>query len=250
MICCSYYALCNYLYYINCAIVLFFLFVSRGIWLLLLPGKVVRPDALGLQVGLHADHAGLHGRVDVRDGDVRQRADQLRAVQLVVGALGDQDLVLLLHGEVGPGELRVDVLLVERQHLVVADGPRVAEVVDPGELPLGQHQGDGQQVVQDGHAVGDVHHLLVRGDLGDEVPGREVVADGHAHAQHAEGAVDLQHLLNHSLGERVKATIEVGLLIFSETWPTNGMGFVVLEDAASGIQSAVDILFVADVSDV
>ena len=49
--------------------------------------------------------------------------------QGVVGPPRDQNLVLLLHREVGVGEGRIDVLLVHVEDLVVADRPRVAEVV-------------------------------------------------------------------------------------------------------------------------
>lgn len=50
--------------------------------------------------------------------------------QRVVRSLRDQDLVLLLDGEVGVRVFRVDILLVQVQDFVVADGSRVAKVED------------------------------------------------------------------------------------------------------------------------
>lgn len=60
-------------------------------------------------------------------------------VQQVVGARRFDDLGLLLNSEVLPGEVGVDVLLVELQDFIVADGARVGVVHDACQLPLGLH---------------------------------------------------------------------------------------------------------------
>jgi hypothetical protein len=60
-------------------------------------------------------------------------------IQEVIGAGGLDDLGLLLHAEVLPGELGVHVGLVQLHDLVVADGARVGVVHDPSQAPLGLH---------------------------------------------------------------------------------------------------------------
>ena len=75
---------------------------------------------------LRARHAAVERDVDLRDVHVGERVDELLAVELVVGALGREDLVLFFQSEVRPRERRVDVLLVELQALVVRDRAGVA----------------------------------------------------------------------------------------------------------------------------
>lgn len=57
-------------------------------------------------------------------------------VEEVVGAWGLDDLGLLLNVEVLPGELRVNVLLVQLHDLIVADAARVGVVHDACQPPL------------------------------------------------------------------------------------------------------------------
>jgi hypothetical protein len=52
-----------------------------------------------------------------------------------------------------PGEVGLDVLLVQLQHLVVADHPGVGEVPDAGQAAPGHLNGQGQELVQDGHTA-------------------------------------------------------------------------------------------------
>ena len=61
-----------------------------------------RLPALSVQVLLHARAAAVDRHVDLRDLQIRLRVDQLRAVQLVVRALGREDLVLFFQREVRP----------------------------------------------------------------------------------------------------------------------------------------------------
>ena len=65
-----------------------------------------------VEVLLRARHAAVERDVDLRDVHVGERVDELLAVELVVGALGREDLVLFFQSEVRPRERRVDVFLV------------------------------------------------------------------------------------------------------------------------------------------
>mmetsp|Transcript_4159 Transcript_4159/g.7066 ORF Transcript_4159/g.7066 Transcript_4159/m.7066 type:complete len:274 (+) Transcript_4159:909-1730(+) len=75
------------------------------------------------------------GLLDVHE--LRKLLLQLARVHLVVRPRSRQNLRLLLQREVLPGVQRVHVLLVQRQHLVVADHARVREVVHPSQPSLG-----------------------------------------------------------------------------------------------------------------
>lgn len=53
----------------------------------------------------------------------------------------------------------------------MAHDPQVCEVLYPSQVPLCHFNGDWEELVQNqnGHAVWDVDHLVITGDLGDEV---------------------------------------------------------------------------------
>ena len=68
----------------------------------------------------------------------------------------------------------------------MGDGAWVGEVVDAGVLVLGHEDRGRQEVVQDGVGVGDVYHSLVLGDLGYEVAGVQIVADGHSESENED----------------------------------------------------------------
>jgi len=109
--------------------------------------------------------------------------DQLRGVELAVASAGLDDLGLLVQCKVLPGEIWADVFLEEGEDLVVGDGAWVGEVVDTGILVFGHEDRGWEEIVEDGIRVGDVYHSLVLGDLGDEVTGVQVVADGHSESE-------------------------------------------------------------------
>eukprot|EP00959_Pyramimonas_sp_CCMP1952_P083263 1740350-Pyramimonas_sp.AAC.1 len=134
------------------------------------------------------------------------------------------------------------ILDCSSSHLVVADHARVCEVVHPGESPPRHLDGHGQHLVQDGHGVGDVHHLLVVGDLVHEVARvGQVGGDGHAHAQREHMLVVVHEALHQCLGEGVEGAHEVGFVILLEAdTAAHGVGGVVLEDAAGGEVGHVD----------
>jgi hypothetical protein len=81
------------------------------------------------------------------------------SVEQVVGAGGLDDLGLLLHSEVGPCELRVDVLLVQLQDLVVTDRARVCVVHDPRQTPSSHLHRQREELWQHCHRVRDVDDL-------------------------------------------------------------------------------------------
>ena len=121
-------------------------------------------------------------------------ADQLRGVELAVASAGLDDLGLLLQCEVLPGKVWADVLLEEGQDLIVGDSTRVGEVVDTSVLVFGHEDGGGEEIVENGVGVGDVYHSLVLGDLGDEVTGVKVIADGHSESKNQDVGVCLHDL--------------------------------------------------------
>ena len=108
---------------------------------------------------------------------------QLRRIELTVASSRLDHLALLLQGEVRPLKVRPYVFLEEREHLVVADGARVGEVVDTHVVMLGEQEGGGEEVGEDGVGVWDVDDFGVFCDLGDEGAGVEVVGDGHAETE-------------------------------------------------------------------
>jgi len=108
---------------------------------------------------------------------------ELVGVQLAVGSSSLDNLCLLVQGEVLPGELGADVLLEERENLVVGDGTWVGEVVDAGLFVLSQEDGGWEEIGEDGIGVGDIDNALVLGDLGDKVTGVQVVADWHTKSE-------------------------------------------------------------------
>ena len=134
------------------------------------------------------------------DGAFRKSFHKLVAVELIVGPSCLEDLILILEAEVGVGVIRVNVLLVQIEHLVVRDDTRVAEVVYPAELLVCHDKAGGEELVKDSHGVRDIHHLVVLDDFSYEVAGGKVVGDWHANSENESAGVDLEHLLNHSLG--------------------------------------------------
>lgn len=104
-------------------------------------------------------------------------------IQLAVASAGLDDLCLLLQGEVLPRVAGPDNVPEQGEDLVVRDGARVGEVVDACVAVLGQEDRRGQQVVQDGVAVGNVDDAVVLGNLGDKIAWVKVVRDRHPQPQ-------------------------------------------------------------------
>lgn len=79
----------------------------------------------------------------------------------------------------------------------------------------------------------------------------EVVADGHSHAQDEAAGVAFEHGLHVALGLGVEALVEVGHVLFGESDAgAERMFVVVFEDAARGVDGAVDVALVAQVGEV
>jgi hypothetical protein len=119
---------------------------------------------------------------------------KLGGVELAVAATSLDDLGLLLKGEVLPGEAGADVLLEQREDLVVRDSTWVGEVEDAGILVLSHKDRGREEVVEDGIGVGDIDDTIILGDLGDEVAGVKVVADWHAKSEDEAVGVVLHDL--------------------------------------------------------
>ena len=98
-------------------------------------------------------------------------------VEEVVRPRCHDHLGLLLHREVGPREVRVNVLLVQLEDLVVGDGTRVGVVHDAGQLALAHLDGERHELGEHGHRVGDVDDLHTRCELRGQR--HELGQDGH-----------------------------------------------------------------------
>lgn len=110
-----------------------------------------------------------------RDAKLLHLRHQLTCIQRTTTPTRLDDPALLLEREVLPHKARPDVLLEERQDVVVADGARVGKVVDP-RLAVGRKQdGARQQVVQDGVEGFNRADARVGRDFGDKRAGVKVV---------------------------------------------------------------------------
>lgn len=119
---------------------------------------------------------------------------QLGSIQLAVATSSLDDLGLLIQGEVLPGELWANEFLEQSEDFIVGDGTWVGEVVDASLLVLSQEDGGWEEIGEDGVGVGDIDNTIVLGDLGDEVTGVEIVADGHTKAEDEAVGVELHDL--------------------------------------------------------
>lgn len=72
-----------------------------------------------------------------------------------------QNLCLLLNAKVLPFELGPNVLLEQCQNFVVRNCAGVGEVVDARVFVDGEGDGDGKEVVEERHGVGDVDDAFV-----------------------------------------------------------------------------------------
>lgn len=99
----------------------------------------------------NGQHAGLLGL-------------QARRVQLAVRTARSYRHGLLAL-EVGPREGRIDVLLVERQDLVVADYAGMGQIERPAELAPRELEAEREELGQHGDGVGDVDDLGEAQDL-------------------------------------------------------------------------------------
>jgi len=105
--------------------------------------------------------------------------------------------------------------------------------------------------VKNRHGVWNIDNPLVLGNLGDKVAVNQVVGDRHTNAENETVGVALEHWLHVSLGLTVEGTIKVGEIFFGETDArSQRMSVVVLEDATSGIDSAMDVTDITTVSNV
>ena len=120
--------------------------------------------------------------------------NQLRRVQFAVAPARLNDLGLFLEAKVLPGKGRSDNVPEQRQDFVMRNGARVGKVVDTNVAVLGEEDGCWQQVREDGVAVGNVHHVVVFGDLGDKVSGVQVIRNWHAQTEDQAAGVVLDDL--------------------------------------------------------
>ena len=78
----------------------------------------------------------------------------------------------------------------------------------------------------------------------------EVVADGHADAEGETVGVAFEHGFHVSFGLRVEGFVEVGCVFFGEADAgAEGVFVVVFEDAAGGVDGAMNVAFVAEIDE-
>ena len=214
--------------------------------------QVVGKDTRLFEIDLHSLEALFEGGLDIVDfHSFRHVAKKFGSIELVVRTVSLENLGLFLQGEVLVFERRVNVFFVKIQHFVVGNDPGVGEVVDSSESLLRHGEGGREHFGQNSHGIGDVDNLFVLADLGDEATVNEVVRDGHTHAKDHTGGVGSQHRLQETLRFGVPGAVKVGLVLFGETNPrAERVGIVVLEDASSGVDGAVNSLHVAEIGDV
>ena len=120
---------------------------------------------------------------------------KLGGIQLAVASSSLDDLGLLLQCEVLPGKIRSDVFLEQTEHLVVGDGAWVGKVVDASVSVRGHQDGGGEEIVEDGVGVGNVHHTLVLSDLSNKVTAVQIITDWHSKSEDESIGVVLHDLL-------------------------------------------------------
>jgi hypothetical protein len=213
---------------------------------------VVRKPSHLSEVLLHALEAKFVRSLNVVDNDaLRHISHELGGIKLVVRAVSLDDLGLFLERKVSVVVRWVNVLDVKVKDFIVGNDSWVGKVVDTGKSSLGHGERGREQLMQYGHGVGDVDDSLILDNLGNEVTMDEIVRDGHAHTKNEAGRIAFEQRFHVSLGLTVERPIKVGLVLLSETDSrSQRVGFIVLEDASSSVNSAVDSLFVTQVDNV
>jgi len=109
----------------------------------------------------------------------------------------NDDLCLLFQSKVLPWEHWVNVLPIHLQNLIVAHHSWVGKIPDSLQISLCHFNGNRQQLIQDCHAIGNVHHLLIPGNLRDEISWvLKIWSDGHPHTQGAHIVKLFQEFFN------------------------------------------------------
>ena len=49
--------------------------------------------------------------------------------------------------------------------------------------------------MKNGHRVGDIHNLLILGNLGDEIAGGQIITDGHTNTEDQDIRIDTKKLV-------------------------------------------------------
>ncbi len=121
---------------------------------------------------------------------------KLAGIKLIVAASCNNHFGLLLQSEVLVREAWIHILFVHIKNLIVAHNTRICEVPNTSQIALAHLNRNRQKLIQNGHGVGYIHHLLVPSDLGDEIAGIcKVPCDGHSHPQCTHIVKLLQELL-------------------------------------------------------
>ncbi len=100
---------------------------------------------------------------------LRELLVQFWCIKFIVVLSCNDDLCLLFQSKVLPWERWVNVLLIHLQNLIVAHHSWVGKIPDSPQILLCHFNGNRQQLIQDCHAIGNVHHLLIPGNLHDEI---------------------------------------------------------------------------------
>ena len=49
--------------------------------------------------------------------------------------------------------------------------------------------------MKNGHGIGNIHNLLIFGNLGDEIAGRQIITDGHTNTEDQDIRIDTKKLV-------------------------------------------------------
>ncbi len=137
---------------------------------------------------------------------LRELLVQFWCIKFIVVLSCNDDLCLLFQSKVLPWERWVNVLLIHLQNLIVAHHSWVGKIPDSPQILLCHFNGNRQQLIQDCHAIGNVHHLLIPGNLHDEISWvLKIWSDGHPHTQGAHIVKLFQEFFNlSSIQSRVR----------------------------------------------
>jgi hypothetical protein len=142
----------------------------------------------------------------------------------------------------------------------MGDSTWVSEVVDAGLVVLRKEDGGWEEIMKDGVGVWYINDTLILCNLGDEISTVQVITNGHSQSKDQSVRVvfhdlatvsgleclrvyrSFPHLLDVCLSLGIERAVEIGLVSFKETGPTNGVLLIIGIDAAGSENSEVNLL--------
>jgi len=124
----------------------------------------------------------------------------------------------------------------------MGDSTWVSEVVDAGLVVLRKEDGGWEEIMKDGVGVRYINDTLILCNLGDEISTVQVIANGHSQSKDQSVRVVFHDLLDVCLSLGIERAVEIGLVSFKETGPTNRVLLIIGIDAAGSKNSEVNLL--------